>query len=131
MSEITDVNFKPDAEPEVNELPHRFRIPDATREKLFEVAKTLGELWCGLNSDSTKDSHDPDDQWWYRGGVILLTFRGGFTDGWVDLTYNQVITDIFYGHRWYHQHKTWDDVEAELKKDKEKREAERQEEMEQ
>lgn len=27
MSEITDVKFKPDAEPEVNELPHRFRIP--------------------------------------------------------------------------------------------------------
>ncbi|MBZ5613400.1 MAG: hypothetical protein LAO23_05275 [Acidobacteriia bacterium] len=138
MSEIHDLNFKldsivsahkkeSDAEAEiVYERPHRFPIFDANRNKLYEAAKIIGEMWCNLDANDP-DPDLEDDEFVYRGGVIMLTFRyySPYADGWVDLTYNQVITDIFYGQRWYHQHKTWNDVMAELDKDAKAKEAAR------
>jgi hypothetical protein len=128
MSEIHNLNFKPEDEAEDKILyttpRRRYPTTKATREKLYEASRIIGEMWCNLNSDERSDDYAPDDQWAYRGGVMMLTFRGGFTDGWVDLTYNQVITDIFYGYRWAHDHYSWADVEAELDKDAKAKEAE-------
>jgi len=128
MSEIHDLNFKPDDDAEDKILyhhpPYRYPLTKAALEKLFGAAKIIGEMWCNLDSDERSDNYDPDDQWAYRGGVMMLTFRGGFTDGWVDLTYNETLTDIFYGHRWAHQKYNWCAVEAEMKKDSEAKEAE-------
>jgi hypothetical protein len=103
-------------------------ITDDDVRKLTKVAQALEEspceMWCNLDSDERSDDYDPDDQWAYRGGVMMLTFRGGFTDGWVDLTYNEALTDIFYGYRWAHQKYNWCAVEAEMKKDSDAKEAE-------
>jgi hypothetical protein len=128
MSEIYDLNFRPEDEAEDKILyttpPRRYPTTEATRKKLYEAAKIIGEMWCNLDSDEQSDDYDPDDQWRYRGGVMMLTFKGGFTEGWVDLTYNEALTDIFYGHRWAHQKYNWGAVGAEMDKDAAAKEAE-------
>lgn len=70
-------------------------ITDEQRKKLAAIAKDLMDIWESLPNNDCEEGSDYS----YRGGLIKLTVKGGYTDGWADLSWNDVITDIYAGEK--------------------------------
>jgi hypothetical protein len=65
------------------------------RSKLAAVATDLMAIWNELPIADDEEGMD----WCYRGGLVQLTCKGGYTQGWADLSWNDVITDIYAGEK--------------------------------
>jgi len=81
------------------------KLTEAQRTELADIAKRLGKMWMQLET-APDETYESGNGWYYRGGLFKLTFKGGFTDGWADLEWNQVIADIYQGSQFAHLSKT-------------------------
>ncbi len=74
------------------------KLTKEQREKLAAVAKDLMAIWQSLPIPDSEEGYD----YAYRGGLVQLTVKGGLTDGWVDISWNEIITDIYAGEKLAH-----------------------------
>jgi len=65
------------------------------RNRLHKVATDLMAIWEELPIAEDEEGMD----WGYRGGLMQLTCKGGYTQGWVDLGWSDVIADIYAGEK--------------------------------
>lgn len=76
----------------------KYPLTPETRKKLKAAADALMEIWDGLGRpDPTGQYGRDEDSYGYRGGLVSLTVKGGYTQGWVDLDWNSVVRDIYVG----------------------------------
>jgi hypothetical protein len=71
------------------------KLTKEQRNKLHAVATDLMAIWDELPIPDCEEGMD----WGYRGGLVQLTAKGGYTSGWVDLSWNDVIADIYAGQK--------------------------------